>query len=506
MALVADTFNRTNTSLGTMGSTDTGSLAWQGATNWQINSNAAKNVESAGVCWVITPNSDAEVGIETGASTTHGNGVGAAFWVEDASNYWISYVHGERYQDGTTCVGGYYSCQSCTACGGGNKNPVVYNSGETTNYTQTVGCGCSTNVHAACGCDIFGNPYRAEGDVTEIAWVCGDANCSQRVGNNAETCVSYFNTNAYSYNAPTGGNANYSYNAPTGGNAKYSYNAPKTNYSYNSPSFKGNKYRDNGNIVSYSPVPGNLKSSTTPGNSFLSSYNAISPGNSKVANYNATVAGNLKGGNQNPTVYNCSPGNYTTGSCTTGACSPTSGTYACGNITCASADKTCTSCGTTGKQYSRTCTCTKSGGNTNACGTCVPTSGAECYNACLENSPNYKFRYKLKVDRIAAGTRSNHYTSAALYDSTSSTQSWGSIKVVTSGADYTAYVYTDDAWTTEAANSGLQASGQSDYLSSVGHGIGVAPLGDQNPGETDQIDYWYASYSTGSDSVGILIS
>lgn len=506
MTLAADTFNRSNTSLGTMGSTDTGSLAWQGATNWQIDGNAAKSVEVGDVCWVVIPNADAEIGIETGASTTHGNGVGASFWVEDASNYWIAYVHGERYQDGTTCVGGYYSCQSCTACGGGNVNPVVYTSGQTNTYVQDLGCGCSTTTHGSCSCSANGVASRSSGNVIETQNICGDANCEQLVGNNAETCVSYFNYNAYSYNADTGGNANYSYNAPTGGNAKYSYNAPKTTYSYNANSFKGNTFRDNGNIVSYSPVPGNKKSSTTPGTSFISGYNSITPGNSKIANYNAIVPGNQKGGNKNTTVYNCSPGNYTTGACTTSACSPTSGTYACGNITCADANQTCTSCGTTGKQYTIECTCTKSGGTTNACETCVPTSGAECYDACLTTTPNYKYRYKLKVDRVAAGTRTNHYTSAALYDSTSSTESWGSIKVVTSGADYTAYVYTDAAWTTEAANSGLQASGQSDYLSSVGHGIGVAPLGDQNPGETDQIDYWYASYSTGSDSVGILIS
>jgi len=109
------------------------------------------------------------------------------------------------------------------------------------------------------------------------------------------------------------------------------------------------------------------------------------------------------------------------------------------------------------------------------------------------------------VDRIASGSRVNHYTSAALYDSTSSTQTWGSVKAVTVGGSYTATVYTDAAWTTSAATSGSQASGQTDYLSSVGHGMGVAPLGDQNPGETQQIDYWYTSYIASGDSVGIIV-
>lgn len=506
MATVSDTFNRTDTSLGTMGSTDTGNLAWQNTTDWQINTNAAKNVQSSGVCWVEIPNSNAEVGIETGYGSTHGNGVGVSFWVEDASNYWSAYVYGERYQDGTNCVGGYYECTSCTACGGGNVNPVVYTAGQTNSYVQDLGCGCSTTTHGSCSCSANGVATRSSGNVVETQNICGDANCEQLVGNNAETCVSYFNYNSYSYNAPTGGNANYSYNAPTGGNAKYSYNAPKTTYSYNSPTVKGNTFRDSGNIASYSPVPGNLKSTYTPGNSFISSYNAISPGTSKIANYNAISPGNLTGGNKKATVYNCSPGNYSTGPCTTAACTPTTGTYTCGNITCADADKTCSSCGTTGKQYTITCTCTSSGGNTNACTTCTPTSGSECYDPCLTTEPNYKYRYYLKVDRIAGGTRTNHWTSSALYDNTSATESWGSIKVVTDAGSYTATVYSDAAWTTSVATSGSQASGQTDYLSSVGHGISVDPLGSQNPGEIDHIDYWYVDYVSGQDSVGILVS
>ncbi len=49
MATVADTFNRTNTSQGTLGSTDTGNLPWQNPTLWEINTNAAKNTDSSGV-------------------------------------------------------------------------------------------------------------------------------------------------------------------------------------------------------------------------------------------------------------------------------------------------------------------------------------------------------------------------------------------------------------------------------------------------------------------------
>ena len=41
MVTVADTFDRSNTSQGTLGSTDTGSLAWQNPTYWMIDTNAA---------------------------------------------------------------------------------------------------------------------------------------------------------------------------------------------------------------------------------------------------------------------------------------------------------------------------------------------------------------------------------------------------------------------------------------------------------------------------------
>lgn len=55
-------------------------------------------------------------------------------------------------------------------------------------------------------------------------------------------------------------------------------------------------------------------------------------------------------------------------------------------------------------------------------------------------------------------------------------------------------------------SSGTQASGQNDYQTAVGHGIGVAPLGTANPGETDSIDTFNVEYvSLGGDSVGIIV-
>lgn len=503
MATVSDTFNRANTSQGTLGSTDTGNLAWQGATYWSILNNAANDTQTRDVAWCVIPNADAEVGVETGVGATLGNGVGAAFWVTDASNYWLAYVYGERYQSGTTCVGGYYSCTSCTACGGGNTNPVTWTSGQSNTFVSNVACGCTANTHGTCSCSANGTASRSAGTVTETEIVCGTANCEQPAGANAESCGSNQVTNPTNYNPIVPG-------TKTGGTVANqpcsTYNSAKTNgYNAGNPKYVANgNYTKNGATV-YSPAGTNAGNAvTSPGNcsTYKTNYNAIS--------YNAPTGGNYLSGGNTKTVYNCSAGgNAYTGTCATTTCTPDDGTAnsaACGpNLTCAGKTTTCTACGTTGVQSTITCTCTSSGGNKNACSTCVPTSGAECYDACLTTTPAYQYRYYLKVDRIASGTATNHYTSTALYDNTSSTQTWGSVKVITVGGSYTAYVYTDAAWTTEAANSGSQASGQTDYLSSVGHGMGVAPLGDQNPGETNQIDYWYTTYVATGDSVGIII-
>jgi len=498
MTTVSDSFNRINTSQGDLGSTDTGNLPWQGTTQWNINSNAANNTQATDVAWVEIPNSDAEVGIETGAGSAKGNGVGAAFWVKDADDFWIAYVWGERYQDGTTCVGGYYECTSCTACGGGNVNPVTWTVGQTNSFVTNVGCGCSGNSHGACSCDGSGTPSRAGGSVTETEIVCGSANCEQPSGTNSEICDSNQVTNPTTYNSPTPGNQK-------GGNINNqpcaTYFGPATNsFVPGNPRFVKNGTTKNGASI-FSPAGTNPYTSVfSPGicRTYNTNYNAYS--------YNAPSPGTVSGGGNTKTVYNCSSGgNSFTGSCSTATCTPASGNFTCGNLTCSGTQQSCTSCGTTGVESTITCTCTQGGGNTNACITCVPTSGAECYNACLTTTPNYKYRYYFKVDRIAAGTATNHYTSSTLYDDTSATEAWGSIKVVTLGASYTAYVYSDAAWTTEVTNSGSQASGQNDYLSSVGHGIGVRPLGDQNPGETDQIDYWYTSYVATGDSVGVML-
>ena len=528
MVTVADTFDRSNTGQGTLGSTDTGNLAWQNPTYWQIDTNAAKNTQSSDVAWVITPNPDADVKIVTGNSAAFGNGVGAAFWVEDNQNHWDAYVYSERYthhQDCTNeCVPGYYTCQSCEFCGGGNTNPVTYNAGETTTYVGAVACGCTANSHGTCGC-TGPTPSRSTGNVNETANVCGDANCSSLSGTNAQTCTTAYAFNPTFYNPVVPGTSFASGGGTKagGGNVNATnYNSVKYNAStYNSPTFNpssgGNCRSTNkkfGECTAFNPfVPAKYtQGSKSGGGTYASGGNEAGGGNTNPTNYNAvtysfnpSTGGNEGGGNEF-TYYFCAAGTYTSGNCLPDPCTAVSnaGAY-CSGAGCAGDSLTCTSCGTTGKEYSRTCTCTETAGNVNACVTC-----ANCYDACLTTqqvcTDVYYRRYYLKVDRVAGGTRTNHYTSAALYDGTSATEVWGSLLVATSGSNYTATVYTDGAWTSQAATSGSQASGQTDHLSSVGHGIAVEPLGLASPGGTDSINQFVLEYAQlGGDSVGIMI-
>jgi hypothetical protein len=369
--------------------------------------------------------------------------------------------------------------------------------------------------------------------------VCGDANCSQLTGNVADTCTIQYDFNPTFFNPVVPGNLNESGGNLKGGNVVQGGgnikggNAVPGNQKGGNVSGGGN-YKSGGNQkgglprtynktfrepATYNPISYNaITYNATTYNAYsynattynAYSYNAITYSynaysyNALNYSYNAPTGGNQGGGNQF-SFYICVDGGTHTGPCTT-SCSPVqNATNPCSGANCPGDDQTCTACGTTGKSYIRECICSATGGNTNACNTC-----GNCYDPCLTTeevcTDNFKYRYKLKVDRIAAGTRTNHYTSAALYDDTSATQAWQAIDVETTGSDYVAQVYSDTSWTTSVLSSGTQASGQSDYQTAVGHGIGVAPLGTANPGETDSIDTFSVEYvSLGGDSVGIIV-
>ena len=148
MPTVTDAFTRANTAAGTLGSTEAGAvLAWQNVTNWNISTNQANNaVATKNPTWINTYVGDVTASI----NTTGGNGVGPAFWVKDASNFWVAYLYSNRYTVSTT----YYTCDpgecsetpstSCAVCGDCTTNPTTYDGNRVSNAGTTTTPGCTT--------------------------------------------------------------------------------------------------------------------------------------------------------------------------------------------------------------------------------------------------------------------------------------------------------------------------------------------------------------------------
>lgn len=180
MPTVTDSFTRADTSNGTMGSTEAGEiLAWQNATNWRINSNQAYN-DSATISpiWVINNVYDVTASINTVSS----NGVGVAFWVKDASNFWVAYMYSNRYQDGSVC-------NSCTVfeancvCGGCNVNAFTY-SKSTTTAQETFFSGCGSCSAGSCSASAYScQDYGAGTHLLYTYASCGSA-CVNRTTTN----------------------------------------------------------------------------------------------------------------------------------------------------------------------------------------------------------------------------------------------------------------------------------------------------------------------------------
>ena len=158
---VTDAFTRANTTAGTLGSTTAGAiLPWQNVANWNIATNQAQNaVATKNPTWINTYVADATVSI----NTTSGNGVGPAFWVKDASNFWVAYLYSNRYSNPITafacppCANTDYAAGtgSCSACGDCTTNAPVYAGNRVSNAgtTNAISCGNPTvgSCTGACG-------------------------------------------------------------------------------------------------------------------------------------------------------------------------------------------------------------------------------------------------------------------------------------------------------------------------------------------------------------------
>ena len=152
LVTVTDSFNRANTSAGTMGSTDGGAtLAWQNPTSWYISGNTATNsTTTKDPIWIVNNQADVTVSM----TTEGGNGVGPAFWVQNSSNFWVAYLYSNRYSASTT----YYTCPpcaetastSCAVCGDCTTNPTTYTGSRVSNTGSNATGACANTAVGSC--------------------------------------------------------------------------------------------------------------------------------------------------------------------------------------------------------------------------------------------------------------------------------------------------------------------------------------------------------------------
>lgn len=193
----------------------------------------------------------------------------------------------------------------------------------------------------------------------------------------------------------------------------------------------------------------------------------------------------------------------TVNSCATTACTTSTSIKKCGTASCAEIGTTCTGTCAHSSQTNRNCnyTCNQTQNGTNAANSCAVT-----YNTCppCATSTVYHREYYLRVGRVSSGSVTYPYDS--LYtDTTSSTISFAAIKVITTNGSFQAIGYSDAAMTTIAKDSGVVASGVTDYLNTVGCGMIRMDLGSASPNLGYAVDNFSVTYEPlGGDSVGII--
>ena len=190
----------------------------------------------------------------------------------------------------------------------------------------------------------------------------------------------------------------------------------------------------------------------------------------------------------------------------TNSCTSSSSIKKCGTRSCSEIGTTCVTasgCGfNTATNRNCTGTCTKSGGgNVNAALTCAANTCPPCPEA---TTYNYRREYYFRVARVVAGSATN-IVNTLYSDTTSTSVSVAAIKVITTNGSYRAIGYTDTGMTTIGIDTTTLASGQSDYLSSVGHGIIRMDMGSSSPNIGYAVDNFAVEYEPlGGDSVGII--
>lgn len=194
-----------------------------------------------------------------------------------------------------------------------------------------------------------------------------------------------------------------------------------------------------------------------------------------------------------------------TNTCVT-SCTNSASIKKCGNASCAEIGTNCVAgCGSN-VQTNRNClyTCTKTGGgNVNAPNSCSGTANT-CPPCATGSTNNYRREYYFRVARVVNGSATD-VISTLYIDSTSTSISVAAIKVITTNGSYQAIGYTDTAMTNIAVDTGVTASGQTDFQLSVGHGMIRMDMGTASPNIGYAVDNFTLTYEPlVGDSVGII--
>ena len=188
---VTDLFNRTTS--GSLGTTNTGQpwVATKGT--WYANGAQATSADAASSYPI------ASIKLKPNATTSAdvSGGVGIAFWVSDANNWWAAYPY-YASTTGSSCSGPTVSCVDTTdTCNPGGCGSVSSTAG--TSYScsgSTVSCTDTTNTCNPGGCAAISSSSSVSNSCTGTTVSCSDSTNTCNPGGGAACSItsSFFST------------------------------------------------------------------------------------------------------------------------------------------------------------------------------------------------------------------------------------------------------------------------------------------------------------------------
>lgn len=173
--VVRDTFTRTSS--GSLGIADSGQTWVATKGTWSANGSQATSADAGSTYPIASIKLKTNVSISADVS----GGVGVAFWVSDANNWWAAYPYYST-SSGSSCSGPTVSCSDYNnTCAPGGCGTVSSSSG--TSYScsgASVSCSDSTNTCNPGGCGTISSSSSSSNSCTGTAVSCTDTtnNCN----------------------------------------------------------------------------------------------------------------------------------------------------------------------------------------------------------------------------------------------------------------------------------------------------------------------------------------